>query len=90
MRTRAKVRIKTRALYFRAYRKRRRGEIGEEWLADLTVIDPNRPYVIRGEEFRSMGKATPFEGWPVSASVVLTVCGGEVVYGALNNGGTDE
>ena len=66
------------------------GEIGEEWLADLTVIDPNRSYVIRGEEFRSMGKATPFEGWPVSASVVLTVCGGEVVYGALNNGGTDE
>ena len=62
-------------------------EIAEGCDADLTVIDPKRPYIIRGENFRSMGRATPFEGWSASAAVVLTVCGGEVVYGDLDNGG---
>lgn len=63
-------------------------EAGE--IADLTVIDLNRPHVIRSGDFRSMGKATPFEGWPVSAAIAMTLCGGEAVYGALNNGGNAE
>ena len=65
-------------------------EIREGADADLAVIDPNRSYVIRGEEFCSMGKATPFEGWQVSAAVAATVCSGELVYDARNNGGNNE
>ena len=65
-------------------------EIGEGFDADLAVIAPNRPYVIRGENFCSMGKATPFEGWQVSAAVAMTICGGEIVYGAADNGGNAE
>ena len=48
--------------------------------ADLTVIAPGRAYTVRGEEFCSMGKATPFEGWQMSAAVTMTLCGGEVVH----------
>ena len=48
--------------------------------ADLTVIAPGRSYTVRGEEFCSMGKATPFEGWQMSAAVTMTLCGGEVVH----------
>ena len=48
--------------------------------ADLAVIAPGRAYVVRGEEFCSMGKATPFEGWQMTAAVTMTLCGGEVVH----------
>ena len=49
-------------------------------VADLTVINPHASYAIDPADFRSQGRATPFAGWPVDASVALTVCGGEVVY----------
>lgn len=57
-------------------------EAGET--ADLTVLDLDSPYIIRSEEFRSLGRATPFEGWGVSAKIALTVCGGEIVYHDLH------
>ena len=57
-------------------------EVGE--LADVTVLGLNRPYVINSSDFRSLGRATPFEGWGVSANVAMTLCGGEVVYHNLH------
>jgi dihydroorotase len=63
------------------------GVIEEDAPADLTVIDPNRPHAVNAADFRSMGRATPFDGWPVSAAIALTVCGGEAVYGNVGNGG---
>ena len=52
--------------------------VGE--IADVTVLDLNRPHVIDSTAFRSMGHATPFDGWGVSAAVAMTICGGEIVY----------
>ena len=52
--------------------------VGE--VADVTVLDLNRPHVIDSSAFRSMGHATPFDGWGVSAAVAMTICGGEIVY----------
>ena len=57
------------------------GVIEEGGLADLTVIDPRRIHTIDPETFRSMGRATPFAGWPVTAAVSMTICGGEAVFG---------
>jgi dihydroorotase len=34
---------------------------------------------------RSLGRATPFDGWGVSAAVALTICGGEIAYHDLQN-----
>lgn len=48
--------------------------------ADIAVLDVNRPHVIQPSTFRSLGRATPFEGWGVSAAVAMTLCGGRVVY----------
>ena len=58
------------------------GAIAPGQPADLTVIDPARPWVIDSAAFRSLGRATPFDGWRVDASTVLTVCGGEIAYRA--------
>ena len=60
------------------------GSIEEGAPADLTVLDLNRPHVINSQTFRSLGRATPFDGWGVSAAVAMTVCGGEIVYHDLN------
>ncbi len=53
-------------------------EIGKS--ADLCVFDPNEAWTIDPEDFASMGRATPFEGWKVYGKVKMTVCDGEIVY----------
>lgn len=53
--------------------------------ADLTVLDLDRPHVIDSAAFRSLGRATPFDGWGVAAAVAMTICGGEIVYADLQN-----
>ena len=52
--------------------------------ADLTVLDRNRPHRIDSARFRSMGRATPFDGWTVCAAPAATVCGGKLVYADLH------
>ena len=60
------------------------GSLEEGQPADLTVLDLNHPHVINSADFRSLGRATPFEGWGVSAAVAMTICCGEIVYHDLN------
>ena len=56
------------------------GDIAPGEAADLAVLDWNRPHVINSADFRSLGRATPFDGWGVAAAVAATICGGELVY----------
>ena len=53
-------------------------EIGKR--ADITVIDPNKTGIIDPDEFYSMGRATPFEGWQTTGDVIMTVAGGDIVW----------
>ncbi len=48
--------------------------------ADFTVFDLHAFYSIDPNNFRSLGKSTPFAGWQVYGKCVLTVCGGKIVY----------
>ena len=61
------------------------GKIAPGQIADLTVLDLNRPHTVDSGAFRSLGRATPFDGWGVSAAVALTICGGEIAYHDLQN-----
>ncbi len=56
------------------------GTIEEGQPADLTVLDLDRPGVVDPARFRSLGRATPFEGRKVTAAVVMTLCGGKMIY----------
>ena len=58
--------------------------IAEGSPADITVVDLNRPHVIDSTSFRSLGRATPFDGWGVSSAIAMTICGGEIVYADLH------
>lgn len=56
------------------------GKIAKGEPADLTILDLNRPHAIDSTTFHSKGKATPFDGWFVTAAVAMTLCDGDIVY----------
>ncbi len=47
---------------------------------DYSVWDLDREFTVDPEEFLSMGRATPFEGWKLSGICLLTVKDGKAVY----------
>lgn len=49
---------------------------------DFTIFETDTEYVINPDDFLSMGRATPFEGWKVNGRCLLTVCDGKVAYAA--------
>jgi dihydroorotase len=48
--------------------------------ADVTVIDPNREWVIDPEEFKSKSRNCPFAGWKVKGRATHTIVGGQVKW----------
>ena len=48
--------------------------------ADITIIDPEKEYVIDSKTFESKGKNTPFNGRKVKGMVKATICDGEIAY----------
>ena len=58
------------------------GKIEAGEIADLTVLDLNRPHAINSTLFFSQGRSTPFDGWTVTAGVDKTICNGNLVYTA--------
>jgi dihydroorotase, multifunctional complex type len=50
---------------------------------DRIEVDLDTPFVIRSEDFASMGRATPFEGWEVYGRICRTIYQGKTVYNDL-------
>lgn len=57
-----------------------KGDIAPGKVADIVIFDPNESYTIDKNEFKSMGKNTPFHGYQVTGRVRMTLTGGKVVY----------
>lgn len=57
-----------------------RGTLQVGKVADITIIDPNKEYVIDKKEFVSKGKNTPFDGKKVKGKVMTTIVNGKIVY----------
>ena len=57
-----------------------KGDIAPGKVADIVIFDPNESYTIDKNEFKSMGKNTPFHGYQVTGRVRMTFTGGKVVY----------
>jgi dihydroorotase len=51
--------------------------------ADITIIDPDLNHTIRAEQFNSLSRNTPFEGWQMKGRAVMTIVGGRVVFDLL-------
>ncbi len=48
--------------------------------ADFTVVDLDAEYTIDSNDFHSMGKATPFEGYKVKGKIIHTYIKGEKIF----------
>jgi dihydroorotase len=47
--------------------------------ADITIIDPNKAWVVDVNEFESKGRNCPFDGWRLKGQAVMTIVNGKVV-----------
>ena len=47
---------------------------------DYSIWDLDEDYKVDSNEFISLGKATPFEGWNVNGRCLATVCDGKLIY----------
>jgi dihydroorotase len=48
--------------------------------ADVTIIDPDRRWNVKPDEFRSKSRNTPFGGWELQGAAVATIVGGRLVW----------
>ncbi len=48
--------------------------------ANITVIDMDKTYKIDANQFQSLGRNTPFDGWNVKGKAFLTMVDGKIVF----------
>ncbi|MDM8523871.1 dihydroorotase [Desulfococcaceae bacterium HSG8] len=51
--------------------------------ADITIIDPDLSYTVNAENFRSLSRNTPFDGWNMKGRAVMTIVGGDAVFSGI-------
>jgi dihydroorotase len=49
-------------------------------VADVTILDPEYEVTVEATSFRSRSKNSPFLGWRLRGTAVLTMVGGEVIF----------
>ena len=57
-----------------------RKRFGIPHTCDFSIWDLRQSSIIEPEQFQSMGKSTPFEGWRVWGRCLATVCDGKLVW----------
>jgi dihydroorotase len=58
------------------------GALSEGAPADVTVLAPDMPVIIRASAFESKSKNTPFDGWQLRGAVAATLVAGRRVFTA--------
>jgi dihydroorotase len=48
--------------------------------ADVTIIDPDVDYAVDVNQFQSLSRNCPFDGWRLKGRPILTMLGGRIVY----------
>ena len=59
-----------------------RGTIAKGAVADITVLDPDREWVVKSADFESRSRNTPFEGYKLRGAPAMTIVKGRVVWSA--------
>jgi dihydroorotase len=48
--------------------------------ADITIIDPDLEWTVRVDQFESLSRNSPFDGWKLKGRAVRTIVGGKTVW----------
>jgi dihydroorotase len=48
--------------------------------ADVTLIDPKLEWTVRADQFQSVSRNSPFDGWKLKGRAVRTIAGGKTVW----------
>ena len=56
------------------------GKIQKGYSSDFVIINLEEEYTIDSNDFESMGKNTPFNGWDVFGKVKQTIVSGKTVW----------
>jgi dihydroorotase len=56
------------------------GSLATGTVADVTIVDPTRRWMVEAMHFQSKGRNTPFEGMLLQGQTVLTMVGGRIVW----------
>jgi dihydroorotase len=59
-----------------------RGTLAAGSAGDVTLLDPDREWVVDKEQFASKARNTPFHGWKLRGRAVRTIVGGCTVWEA--------
>lgn len=62
------------------FKLHRRGKIKQGFWADLAIIDLNKTWTIRAEDFATKAKYSPYEGFTGKGDVVMTFVNGKLLY----------
>ncbi len=57
-----------------------RGSLAPGCWADITLMDPELDIEVRGSEFFSRSRNTPFAAWKLKGGPVMTVVKGRIVW----------
>ena len=58
----------------------KRGTLAAGEAGDVTLLDPDRQWVVDKEQFASKGRNTPFHGWRLRGRAVRTIVSGRTVW----------
>jgi dihydroorotase len=48
--------------------------------ANITILDPDREWIVNSRDFASKGKNTPYDGYKFKGKVMATIVSGRIVY----------
>ncbi len=57
-----------------------KGDLSEGKMADITIIDPEKEWIVDSSRFKTKGRNTPFEGWTLKGRIEYTIVEGKIVY----------
>src|ERR1700731_2164902 len=60
--------------------KLRAGTLSVGAPADVTLIDPDLEWTVRSDQFQSLSRNSPFDGWKLKGRAVRTIVGGKTVW----------
>jgi dihydroorotase len=62
----------------------RKGTLGVGADGDVTIFDPEQPWIFRAAASVSKSKNSPFNGWKLKGKVVATIVAGEIAWSEQN------